>query len=387
MVRLRLRVGTISRLTTEYTAASCCPFRARSVTRAFAILISSSLSRAKSLGKDQLDYRRRQRKTGWVNELVGIARLVAESPLIEAKREVEYFDLATRSFLAKCNSPRMPFRWTINPYRGCEFGCKYCYARYTHEFMELRDGADFEHKIYVKHFDAWRFKDELRRLPQGEMIAIGTATDPYQPAERRHRLTRAMWEQFAATAGFDLRLITKSDLVTRDIDLLREVARRHRLVITLTITTLNRDLARLIEPLAPRPDLRVNALRKLTAAGIRTTVNCAPILPLINDGEPSLDAVAQAAAGAGAKAIGGSVLFLKPCAKAVFMPFLEEHFPALVRRYAKRYGHAAYLRGAYPRIIQERLQRIRKRYGLDQREAPPEPELWPLDPQLTLFCE
>jgi DNA repair photolyase len=322
-----------------------------------------------------------------VAELIGIARLASESPSIEAKREVEYFDLATRSFLAKCNSPRMPFRWMINPYRGCEFGCKYCYARYTHEFMELRDGADFERKIYVKHFDAQRFKEELRRLPQGETIAIGTATDPYQPAERRYRLTRTMWEQFASTAGFELRLITKSDLVTRDIDVLREVARRHRLVITLTITTLARDLARLMEPLAPRPDLRVNAIRKLSEAGIRATVNCAPILPLINDSEPSLDRVAQAAARAGAKAIGGNVLFLKPCAQAVFMPFLEEHFPALVRRYREHYGRAAYLRGAYPEAIHERLQRIRKRYGLDHREAQPEPELWPQEPQLTLFCE
>jgi DNA repair photolyase len=322
-----------------------------------------------------------------VTDLVGIARLASESPSIEAKRGVEYFDLTTRSFIARCNSPRMPFRWMINPYRGCEFGCKYCYARYTHEFMELRERADFERKIYVKHFDAQRFKDELSRLPRGETIAIGTATDPYQPAERRYRLTRTMWEQLASTAGFELRLITKSDLVTRDVDVLREVSRRHRLVVTLTITTLDRDLARLLEPLAPRPDLRVNAIRKLSEAGIHVTVNCAPILPLINDREPSLDAVAQAAARAGAKAIGGNILFLKPCAQAVFMPFLEEHFPALVRRYREQYGRAAYLRGAYPQTIHERLQRIRKRYGLDQREALPEPDLWPHDPQLTLFCE
>src|SRR5690349_12322830 len=197
--------------------------------------------------------------------------MAAEAPCLEPKRRVQYFELGARSYLARCDSSRVPFRWMINPYRGCEFGCKYCYARYTHEFMELHEGADFERKIYVKHFDAQRFKEELRRLPQGEMIAIGTATDPYQPAERRYRLTRTMWEQFASTAGFELRLITKSDLVTRDIDVLREVARRHRLTITLTITTLDRDLARLLEPLAPRPDLRVNAIRKLSEAGIRVT--------------------------------------------------------------------------------------------------------------------
>src|SRR2546423_1656229 len=117
--------------------------------------------------------------------LVGIARLAAESPLIEAKRHVEYFELETRSFLAKTISERVPFRWMINPYRGCEFGCKYCYARYAHEFMELRDPLQFEHKIFAKKFDRVRFLQEVERLPVGESVAIGTATDPYQPAERR----------------------------------------------------------------------------------------------------------------------------------------------------------------------------------------------------------
>src|SRR5258707_9097790 len=121
--------------------------------------------------------------------LVGIARLAAEGEAVAEGHNVEYVTLENRSLLTRCNSPRMPFTWMINPYRGCEFGCKYCYARYTHEFMELRDGADFEHKIFVKHFDRRAFRDELAKLPQGETIAIGTATDPYQPAERRYRLT------------------------------------------------------------------------------------------------------------------------------------------------------------------------------------------------------
>src|SRR5579863_8528100 len=118
-----------------------------------------------------------------VAALVGIARIAAESPSLDAKRRVEYFDLATRHFLTKCSNDRLPFRWTVNPYRGCEFGCKYCYARYAHEFMELRDPLDFERRIFVKQFDPARFREELRRLPQGESIALGTATDPYQPAE------------------------------------------------------------------------------------------------------------------------------------------------------------------------------------------------------------
>ena len=111
-----------------------------------------------------------------MGELIGIARLAAQSPTLESKRRVEYFELPTRKYLTKCNNARMPFRWTINPYRGCEFGCKYCYARYAHEFMELHDPLDFERKIYVKHFDPIAFRQELDHLPLGETIALGTAT-------------------------------------------------------------------------------------------------------------------------------------------------------------------------------------------------------------------
>ena len=317
--------------------------------------------------------------------LVGIARLAAESPTVEAKNRVEYFQLTTRQYLAKCDSPRMPFSWMINPYRGCEFGCKYCYARYTHEFMELRDPADFERKIFAKSFDAAAFRRELRRVPAGETIAIGSATDPYQPAERRFGITRAMFQEFAATSGYRIGVITKSDLVVRDIDLLREVARRHYLTIVVTITTLDRDLARLLEPMAPRPDLRLSAIRKLSAAGIRTAVNCCPVMPLIKDSEPSIDAVAQAAARAGASALGANVVYLKESAKNVFLPFLREHFPQHRRRYEALFARDAYLRGDYPETIRERVRRIRGRYGLDRTESPDQPELWPRDSQLTLF--
>src|SRR5271167_2558947 len=130
--------------------------------------------------------------------LVGIARLASISPPAESKRRSEerpeYFLLPVRSILNRCNSSRVPFEWTINPYRGCEFGCKYCYARYTHEFMELRDPRQFEEKIYAKEFQAAAFQSELDRIPVGETIAIGTATDPYQPAERRFRVTRRILE-------------------------------------------------------------------------------------------------------------------------------------------------------------------------------------------------
>ncbi len=320
------------------------------------------------------------------SELVGIARLAAESPVLEAKRRVEYFELETRSFLAKTVSDRVPFRWMINPYRGCEFGCKYCYARYAHEFMELRDPLQFEQKIFAKHFDPARFKDELKKIPVGEPIAIGTATDPYQPAERRFRVTRSILETLASTSGYDVHITTKSDLVARDIDVFQDLARRHYFHVHMTVTTYDRELARLIEPMAPRPDLRAGAVRKITSAGLRASIFSSPVMPLINDSDPSLDAVARAAAKAGAYAWGGNVLFLKDCAREVFIPFLEQHFPLLVRRYRERYNQkTAYLRGDYPERIRERIDTIKRRYGFDQKQPPNEPDFWPKDPQLVLF--
>ncbi|MGH9559541.1 MAG: radical SAM protein [Bryobacteraceae bacterium] len=320
-----------------------------------------------------------------MTELVGIARLAAESPVIEAKRQVEYFDLATRSFIAECKSARVPFRWMINPYRGCEFGCKYCYARDVHEFMELRDPLQFERKIFAKRFDAVCFRKELEKIPSGETIAIGTATDPYQPAERRYRITREILGIFARTAGFHLGVTTKSDLIARDIDVFREIARRHYLRIHMTVTTMDRDIARLTEPLAPRPDLRIAAVRKLASAGLSAGVFCSPVMPLINDSDASLDAIAQAASRAGAQSFGGNVLFLKPCASQVFLPFIEQRFPMLLRRYKERYSRSAYLRGEYPKTIQDRIDRIRRRYGFDRKISRPEPELWPRERQLSLF--
>jgi DNA repair photolyase len=311
--------------------------------------------------------------------------MAAESPRLEAKRRVEYLDLPARSFLTKCTSGRVPFGWTINPYRGCEFGCKYCYARYAHEFMELRDPLDFERRIFVKRFDAEAFREELSRLPTGESIALGTATDPYQPAERRYRVTRAMLEVFAGLSGFRLGITTKSALVARDMDLFREISRRHRFSVSMTVTTMDNELARAIEPMAPRPDLRINAVRKLVQGGIRATVFSAPVMPLINDSDASLDAIARAAATAGANGFGASVVFLKPCSRQVFLPFLEERFPLLVRRYRERFERSAYLRGDYPERVRERVARIRRRYGFDRMEPPPEPELWPRGAQLALF--
>src|SRR5579859_5836813 len=155
-------------------------------------------------------------------KLVGIARLASLGESIKQGHKIEYFTLPTRSILNRAVSKRkIPFTWTINPYRGCEFACKYCYARYTHEFMELRDGVDFERKIYVKQHAAWMLRRDLKQVKPGEQIALGTATDPYQPGERRYGVTRAILEELALHHGLDLGIVTKSNLVLRDLDVLR----------------------------------------------------------------------------------------------------------------------------------------------------------------------
>jgi DNA repair photolyase len=296
--------------------------------------------------------------------LIGIARLAAAGEAVDEGYNVEYITLENRSVLTRCLSPRMPFTWMINPYRGCEFACKYCYARYTHEFMELRDGLDFERKIYVKQHTTWLLRQELRKVKTGEEIAIGTATDPYQPAERRFGITRAIMQEFSLHKGFEIGVVTKSTLVLRDLELLRKIAENNRLSVCMTVTTTNTDLARILEPRAPRPDLRLMAVRKLTEAGIHAGINCAPVLPGITDSPADLQKVARAAADAGARFIHVNPLFLKPCSEKVFMPFLEEKFPRLVSMYRERYANRAYLPAEYHKRISELMKKYREKYGI-----------------------
>jgi len=317
--------------------------------------------------------------------LVGIARLAASSDLLEAKRKVEYLELETRRFIGR-GSGRMRDIWTINPYRGCEYGCKYCYARYAHEFMELRDPEQFERKIYAKQFQAAAFRAEVRRLKPGDAVWIGTATDPYQPAERRFEVTRQILEVFSGERGLDFGITTKSDFVSRDAELMVQIARRNRIRVHLTITTLDERLARLLEPRAPRPALRLAAVKKLTEAGVPVSVLAHPVMPLINDSEESLDSVCAAAAQNGASSFSAAPLFLKPCSAQVFLPFLEERFPHLVRRYRERFETAAYLKGLYPEMIAERVDRIRKKHQLAKRGEVEWPMPLPGDDQMTLFA-
>jgi DNA repair photolyase len=319
-------------------------------------------------------------------ELVGIARLAASSPRAEAKRGTEYFLLPVKSILNECHSERVPFRWTVNPYRGCEFGCHYCYARYTHEYMEL-DGADFESKIYVKENAGVLVERDLAHDKiWGEHIAIGTATDPYQPAEREFGATRAILEKMAEREGLSLSITTKSDQVVRDIDLLRKISARSSLTIHVTVTTVRTRLARMLEPRAPRPDLRLGAVRKLRDAGINVGVNAMPILPGLTDSEADLDALMRAARDSGAQWIAGNVLFLMPASWKSFMRFLEANFPKLARQYRdwfRGYGNAP---ESYRKEISERVERLRRKYGLGSRPKRPETQCWH-SPQLQLALE
>lgn len=321
-------------------------------------------------------------------QLIGIARLAAEGQSIREGHNVEYFTLPSRSLLNRCVSRRnLPFTWTINPYRGCEFGCRYCYARYTHEFMEMRDGLEFEQKIYVKQHAAELLRHDLRRVKQGESIALGTATDPYQPAERRYEVTRGILEEFSRHRGFELGIVTKSDLIARDLELLCEVSRNNSLSVHITITTLDIDLARILEPRAPRPDLRLDAVRQLSAAGLTVGVSCSPVLPGITDSCASLESVVRAAAGAGASHVFAGPLFLKPCSAAIFLPFIEEHFPQLLAMYRERYQGRSFLPASYSKRIAQLMARLKKKYrvGGDARLEktrsairPAEVEQWPL---------
>jgi len=322
-------------------------------------------------------------------KLVGIARLAAQGDSLREGHNVEYFTLPAKSLLNKCVSKRaMPFTWTINPYRGCEFGCRYCYARYTHEFMEMRDGMEFEQKIYVKQHAANLLRQELRRVKPGESIALGTATDPYQPAERRYEVTRGILEEFARHRGYELGIVTKSNVITRDLPLLQEVAKTNRLSVHITITTLDVELARILEPRAPRPDLRVDALRALSEAGIRVGLSCSPVIPGITDAPKDLEAVIRAAADAGADYVFANPLFLKPCSAAVFLPFLEQNFPHLVENYRQRYQDRAFLPPAYAKRLSDLVKSLRQKHKLTRADRSAFATKWPaeaFEQQLNLF--
>jgi len=312
--------------------------------------------------------------------LVGIARLAASSPPAPTRRKSEerpeYFVLPVKSILNRCDSKRVPFEWTINPYRGCEFACNYCYARYTHEYMEL-DGSEFEKKIYVKKDAApllawdvahkYSYASEASGGTRPDHIAIGTATDPYQPAEREYGVTRACLEELAKKEGLSVSIITKSNQIVRDIDVLQRIAERSNLGIDITITTLRAGLTKLLEPRAPRPDLRLAAVKQLREAGLAVGVSASPLIPGITDREGDLEAVAAAAKEAGAQWFFSGVLFLMPSSAKQFLPFVREKFPRLAKQYDEWYAKNGYAPEEYRKKASQRVARIREQFGFAAR--------------------
>jgi DNA repair photolyase len=331
-------------------------------------------------------------------KLVGIARLAASSPPADSRRvspqRPAYYVLPVRSILNRCDSNRVPFEWTINPYRGCEFGCKYCFARYTHEYMEL-DASEFEKRIFVKQgADAFLPQEIARKYSYEsaasggiapEHIAIGTATDPYQPAEREYGVTRACLEELAKKEGLSISITTKSNLVLRDLALLKRIAEKSALFVNMTVSTARSRLARLLEPRAPLPELRLNAVKQLREGGISTGIFASPLLPGITDREGDLESVAEAAHGAGAQWFTSGVLFLTPSSSKVFMPFLQEKFPRLVERYRQWYAKNTYTPEEYRKKIAERVLRLRQKYGFDVR--PWDEMKRPVGPQTQLSLD
>lgn len=303
-----------------------------------------------------------------------LTRSAAVAPVDSRGFQTQYRPLRTRSVLSRTTSKRgLPFTHAINPYRGCEFACRYCYARYTHEFMELTP-EEFERNIFFKENAKWLLEQELARLKPGTEIALGTATDPWQPLERRQRITRSLLEVFAKSRGFCLGIITKSTLVTRDIGLLKDISRRHKLTVHLTVTTMDEKLARLLEPRAPRPDLRMRALARLREAGIRAGILCSPLMPGITDSRRSIEAVARAAADAGASFFAANPLFLKPCSLPTFLKFVGDNFPDQLAAYRQRYGSSAFVSVEYRKRIADVVASVCREHKLGRRyQASPDP--------------
>ena len=301
--------------------------------------------------------------------------------IVDMRRGAEFQELSTRSLLNRLTGAAMPFGWTVNPFRGCEFGCRYCYARPTHEYLGHANPGDFEHRIYVKRAEGDRLIADLKRARDGgQEIAIGAATDPYQPAESRFEITRGVLEAIARVPRLRVGITTKSTAVTRDLELLQRIAAGSDLWVNFSVISLDADLLRLIEPRAPRPDLRLNALRTLAHAGIRTRVFIMPVLPLINDGEAGLRALLAAARDAGAEEAISQPLFLRSeTTHHFFLEFIEREFPWALARYREMFPAPGNAPRPYREAVERLMERLAREAGFKARsreervqdEAPP----------------
>jgi DNA repair photolyase len=281
----------------------------------------------------------------------------------------------------------MPFA-SANPYIGCEFGCAYCYARDTHRWtVERAAGVSgdanvakeaesmspdeaFERRILVKQNAAAILARTLNpRRMRNEPLVIGTATDPYQPAERRFRVTRALLEVLLAYRGLKLGIITKSPLITRDTDLLAKLSARHRLTVNLSLAAIDAKLLRRLEPLTPTPAARLRAMRRLAQAGVRVGLLIAPVLPGINDGREVLRSLMAAAKESGAAWIAAVPLRMGPATRRTLLPWIVRERPDLAARYRRHYGSRQGVSRAYSTALQHRVQTLQAELGMEPGEG------------------
>jgi DNA repair photolyase len=277
---------------------------------------------------------------------------------------VRYHELKARSLLNRCTSPRMPFRWTVNPYRGCAMGCCYCYAAYTHEFMGITTPEAFHSTVYVKTGAEEETARRLARVVRaGELIALGAATDPYQPGEAEARVTRRFLQTAAGFRGVRLGITTKGALVLRDLDLLRRIHERSRLSIHVSLISLDAELLRRTEPWAPPPEVRLEVMRRLVEAGLDVSIGISPILPALTDQEPALDALLARAAEAGVRQCFWNVLFLRSPTREKYLRWLGREFPRYLEAYEHAYAGRVYLGGRYRQRLSDLMQRLKEQHG------------------------
>ena len=280
-------------------------------------------------------------------------------------REVEYLHVRARSIISEVpRASRMPFRYTINPYRGCSHACTYCFARPTHEYLGLNGLEDFERRIVVKINAVQRLAAELARPSWGgEHIAMGTNTDPYQQAEGRYKLTRGILAKLAEARN-PFSVLTKSTMILRDIDVFAAAAEHTDVKANLSIGTLDEAVWHTSEPGTPPPLRRVEAVARLNEAGVPCGVLIAPILPGISDGDEQLSAVVRACVEAGAVSISSIGLHLRPGVRELFMPWLERVRPDLVERYRTLYGsRSGYLARDEQERISARVRALVQEFG------------------------
>jgi DNA repair photolyase len=300
----------------------------------------------------------------------------AEPPPLQTVLSID----ATRTIIARNDSPDIGFDRSINPYRGCEHGCIYCYARPSHAYLGLSPGLDFESRIFYKPQAAALLGEELRKKGyQCRPLALGSNTDPYQPSERRLGITRLILEVLR-DFRHPVTIVTKSALVQRDIDILAAMAAERLAVVTVSVTTLDRDLARRMEPRAATPERRLEAIKALAEAGVPTGVLAAPMIPALNDME--LEQILERARAAGASAAGYTMLRLPHELKGLFREWLEEHAPAKAahvlslvtqshggKLYDSTWSKRMTGTGAYADILRARFGRAARRLGFNQRST------------------